>query len=146
MAYELNESQEALHAANNKWQSDNMHVTAQINALRAQIQTTEQRAADAFARDSAAHARELVSSQDDLSKLVTSSEKVQRELTALNIDYVKQLEALKENIAQHARERQTFDQMILDKDIAIVNLTAHISTSMEIDTDDTEVLKDRLAE
>eukprot|EP00972_Heterocapsa_arctica_P055814 8233414-Heterocapsa_arctica.AAC.1 len=25
MAYELNESHDALHAANNKWQSDNMH-------------------------------------------------------------------------------------------------------------------------
>eukprot|EP00972_Heterocapsa_arctica_P013696 2020941-Heterocapsa_arctica.AAC.1 len=119
MAYELNIAQDALHAANNKWQSDSMHVTAQINALKLEILSTEERAATAFARDSAAHARELVSSQDDLTRHIASTEKVQKELTDLNIRYVREIEALNATNAQSIRDRQVIDQQALDKDTAI---------------------------
>eukprot|EP00972_Heterocapsa_arctica_P104312 15376545-Heterocapsa_arctica.AAC.1 len=102
--------------------------------------------ARAFARDSAAHAREIVSSQDDLTRHIASSENVQKELTDLNIRYVREIEALNATNAQSIRDRQVADQQALDKDTAIMNLTAQISTAMEIDTDDAEILKNRLAE
>ena len=93
-AHELNNAQEAVHAAQNKWQVDNMNVTAQINSLKKDVLATEERAAAAFARDTAKHAHDLVLSQDDLANHVKASEKVQKELTDMNNQVVHQLEAL----------------------------------------------------
>ncbi len=145
MAYELNTAQEALHAAHNKWQTDNQTVTGQINAMKKEALNAEERAAVAFARDAAAHAQQLVSSQDDLTKQIASTDIVQKELNDQITRQAQELEILTATNAQSVRDYQVALQQVNDKNLAIVNLEAQISTSMEIDTDDTEVLKNRLA-
>eukprot|EP00972_Heterocapsa_arctica_P060741 8960063-Heterocapsa_arctica.AAC.1 len=64
MAYELNNSQEALHAANCRWENNNIRVTAQIAALKNEISEVQDRSASAFTRDSASHARAIMALED----------------------------------------------------------------------------------
>eukprot|EP00972_Heterocapsa_arctica_P108064 15915294-Heterocapsa_arctica.AAC.1 len=75
MAYELNTTQDSLHAANCKWESDNMRVTAQIAAVRSEISDAQERSASAFTRDSAARARAVMALEDNLAKHIVASEK-----------------------------------------------------------------------
>ena len=75
-----------------------------------------------------------------------ASEKAEKKLTDLNIQYVKDIEALKATITQSICDREVTDKVVLEKDEQIKQLTDSITVAMEIDTEDAEVLKNRLAD
>eukprot|EP00972_Heterocapsa_arctica_P016327 2408829-Heterocapsa_arctica.AAC.1 len=75
-----------------------------------------------------------------------AAEQMERRLGDQNVQYVKDIASLNDNIRQSVGDREVTDKVILEKDERIKSLTDSISTAMEIDTEDVEVLKNRLAE
>eukprot|EP00972_Heterocapsa_arctica_P086657 12773698-Heterocapsa_arctica.AAC.1 len=64
----------------------------------------------------------------------------------LNNQYLKDIEALNATMRQYVGDREVTDKVILEKDEQIKTLNDTISVAMDIDTEDVEVLKRRLAE
>eukprot|EP00972_Heterocapsa_arctica_P016466 2430280-Heterocapsa_arctica.AAC.1 len=75
-----------------------------------------------------------------------AAEQTAKRLGDLNDQYVKDITSLNIIISQSVGDREVTDAVLLGKDEQIKRLTDSISTAMEIDTEDIEVLKSRLAE
>eukprot|EP00972_Heterocapsa_arctica_P023007 3383894-Heterocapsa_arctica.AAC.1 len=65
--------------------------------------------------------------EDNLAKHIVASEKVQKELTDLNIQYVRNIEALTATNAQSICDREVTDQQAHAKDALIKQLTDSIT-------------------
>eukprot|EP00972_Heterocapsa_arctica_P104326 15378466-Heterocapsa_arctica.AAC.1 len=64
LSYELHDTQEKLHAAHCRWESDSARVSAQIVALQSEISEALERSSSAFTRDRADHARAIMALED----------------------------------------------------------------------------------